>query len=203
MAAMPSLGTVGCSSEETAPFETLPAITAPADEEGAGAGCVGCDLQASISESPERFGRWGRPVPGLTAAAYDFNGNFWADAVGSEDPNGERPMTTSTKLRISSASKQFASILFLRLRADGFRNPTTGEIIDFDDPLSDYGCDNPVNGLCGWGLSEFNPESATNPIRLRHLAGNTSGIPKVLDKDPDFVLRHMFFGSARQSRPRR
>ena len=143
-----------------------------------------------------KTGRGGIEILGAAAAGYAADGTKWAKASGFQDAKKKHPATPDSRWNGSSSAKQFSAILFLKLKSEGVTHQ--GKPISLDDKLADYGCGNTVpglaNGKCGWGMPARNPAEATNPITIRHLLGNVSGIPihiRFAASMPS-VLQHLF-----------
>jgi len=145
--------------------------------------CSGINVDKTLSDLLEVYrtqtGRGGIEILGAAAAGYAADGTKWTGASGFQDSSKKNLATADTRWNGSSSAKQFTAILFLKLKSLGFSH--NGKPISLDDKLADYGCSNTVGGLangqCGWGVPARNPGESSNPITIRDLLGNVSGIP--------------------------
>jgi CubicO group peptidase (beta-lactamase class C family) len=105
------------------------------------------------------FSAWNRPdSPGVVWAAQRDGQEILSGAVGMADIAQQTPMGRRSVIRIGSQTKQFTVLLALMLEQDGK--------LDMEDEVHRY---------APW-LPQY-----PNPITLRHLATNTSGLRDFLE----------------------
>lgn len=119
-------------------------------------------LERSVGELRESLGRpWGRPVPGLAAAAtVGPHGHRGVAVSGASDPPGARPLDVRDRFHIGSITKTFTAALILQLDQE--------RRLSLDDPISTW--------------FDF---PGGDRITVRMLLGHTSGIADFTD-DPGY-----------------
>jgi CubicO group peptidase (beta-lactamase class C family) len=99
-------------------------------------------------------------TPGLSVAVVHDQGLVWSAGYGFADLESRTPATAGTLYRLGSVTKLFTATAILLLR--------DGSELDLDDPVAKH-------------LPEFtvrNPFPDSQPVTLRHLLTQTSGLPR-------------------------